>query len=373
MSRRGVNVYKRKDGRWEGRYVKQRRGQKTVFGYVFGRTYRETKQKRDRLGYEWRRYGEGGGKSTLDVISRQWMAEAELFLKESTINKYQYYISGYILPYFGRQKISKITNGNIMDFCRQLLESGGMAKQGLSPQTVTEVMRIIKIMYKYATHRGYSVGFDDGCFMLKPRGLRNAVRVLNTREEGLLRNYLLNNLNASNLGILLCLATGIRIGELCALRWDDISLIESKLYVKHTMQRIKNRSRGGNHRATKIIVTSPKSLSAVREIPLTEGLCIKLAPNYKAGTFFLTGDADKFLEPRTMQYHFQSVLKKCGLPAVKFHALRHTFASQCIEAGFDIKCLSEILGHASVNITLNRYVHPTMDLKRQNMNKLNII
>ena len=121
---------------------------------------------------------------------------------------------------------------------------------------------------------------------------------------------------------------------------------------------------------TKIVVTSPKSDCSVRVIPLTDGICAILMGGYKSGAFLLTGDTEKSIEPRTMQNRFKSILAACNIDDANFHALRHTFATRCVEAGFETKCLSEILGHASVNITLNRYVHPTMAMKRENMAKL---
>ena len=141
---------------------------------------------------------------------------------------------------------------------------------------------------------------------------------------------------------------------------------EQKLHICKTMQRV----RVENGARTKIVTTPPKSECSVRDIPLSDWICKYLGDAYQAGSFLLTGDMEKSIEPRTMQNRFKSVLVACGIEDANFHALRHTFATKCVEAGFDAKCLSEILGHASVNITLNRYVHPTMALKREYMAKL---
>ena len=168
--------------------------------------------------------------------------------------------------------------------------------------------------------------------------------------------------------MLICLYTGIRIGELCALQWDDISLEKKTLHIQKTMLRIQT---DDENQKTKVVITPPKSSCSVRTIPVQDILVEYLA-RFEEGpdAYLLTGSAEKYIEPRTMQNRFKSVLNKCGIHSANFHALRHTFATRCVEAGFDVKSLSEILGHSSVNITLNRYVHPTMEMKRSNMNRL---
>ena len=127
----------------------------------------------------------------------------------------------------------------------------------------------------------------------------------------------------------------------------------------------------GGEKKTKVVITTPKSECSIRTIPLPDSISQLLQKNRKGDeTFFLTGMREKYVEPRTMENRFKKVLMKAGIDEANFHALRHTFATRCIELGFDIKSLSEILGHASVNITLNRYVHPSIELKQKNMNML---
>lgn len=168
---------------------------------------------------------------------------------------------------------------------------------------------------------------------------------------------------------MLCLFTGMRVGEICALKWEDISFQEKSIYVHKTMQRLQiPRS---TSQKTHIIVTSPKSKCSIRTIPIPDNLVQLIQrefPNRQG--YVLASPDEEYIEPRTMQNYFCYVQRQCGLTPVNFHALRHTFATRCIELGFDVKSLSEILGHASVNITMNRYVHPSMELKQQNMQKL---
>ncbi len=170
---------------------------------------------------------------------------------------------------------------------------------------------------------------------------------------------------------MICLLTGIRIGELCALKWEDISLTEKVLHIHKTLQRIQCDESEGYSTRTRIVISTPKSDCSIRSIPIPDCLVDHMKQYYRGQTgYILTANGKRYIEPRTMQNHYRQVLKECEIQYKNFHTLRHTFATRCVELGFDIKSLSEILGHANVNITMNRYVHPTMELKRQNMNRL---
>ena len=163
------------------------------------------------------------------------------------------------------------------------------------------------------------------------------------------------------------------MGELCALTWENIHLDSGVISICQTMQRVENtefKSRRTDMK-TRVIITSPKSSCSIREIPLPAFLIdiLKNTPHSERG-YFLSDSEELFIEPRNLQTHFKTVLKGAGIEDANFHALRHTFATRCVELGFDIKSLSEVLGHANVNITLNKYVHPSMELKRDNMEKL---
>ena len=195
------------------------------------------------------------------------------------------------------------------------------------------------------------------------------MRILSIREQRKLSKYLYEDLSLCNLGILICMYTGLRIGEICALKWQDINLYDKYIYVNKTMGRIQ--VLGDSKTKTKIVVSPPKSISSIRKIPIPNEI-LNILTTYKNNpeAFLLTASDNKYIEPRNMENHFKAVIKKCGIENVTFHTLRHTFATRCVELGFDIKSLSEILGHASVNITLNRYVHPSMKMKEENMNRL---
>ena len=180
----------------------------------------------------------------------------------------------------------------------------------------------------------------------------------------------MNNINYITIGILIAFYTGIRIGELCALKFKDISFETNTILIDKTMQRIQNFK--GDKNKTEILISSPKSECSLREIPIPRFILDLILVNglYKKDAYLLTGEVDRFIEPRTLENKFHKIADICNIENVTFHMIRHTFASNCIEAGVDAKSLSEILGHSSVNITLNRYVHSSMETKKKNMEKL---
>ena len=218
----------------------------------------------------------------------------------------------------------------------------------------------------YASHVKYLEINDLGNIPVKQ--LHKPLRVFSRREQQRLNQYLYANPSLANLGILLTLYTGLCIGELCALRWEDISLKEQDIYIHRTLQRIQTFQVESK---TKIIITEPKSASSIRHIPIPDSM-VKLLKRYEqpGACFFLTGEPKEFIEPRTMENRFNTVTRRCNISGSTFHTCRHTFATRCVELGFDIKSLSEILGHANVAITMNRYVHPSREFKLENMNRL---
>ena len=373
MARRGENIYKRKDKRWEGRYIKEYINGKAKYGYVYAKTYKDVKDKLNvaKLTYE----TSHTAMNTMEPISTvyfkniaiSWLEFIQPQLKKSSIVKYNNLLTTYIFPYFENSSIEDITKEDIDKFSNELLKSGGQKKCGLSPKTVINVISVMKNVFEYATQYGKLDVIDIKKFSIKQP--QKPMRILSLSEQEKLSKYLYEDLSPTNLGILVCLYTGIRIGEICALKWEDISFEEQYLYVHRTMQRIQNKE--NRETKTYVLISEPKSECSIRKIPLPNEL-FKLLVTLRSpkNTYFLTGVSYKFVEPRTLQNHFKKAIKNCKIEDANFHTLRHTFATRCVELGFDIKSLSEILGHASVNITLNQYVHPSMELKQKNMNML---
>ena len=214
-----------------------------------------------------------------------------------------------------------------------------------------------------------------------PKNQKKDARVLNRKEESALLRNLGEEMDLSKFGIYLALRTGMRIGEVCALRWCDISLEREVITVCHTVQRLPleaepmetegSEDTGRVHGRTALSMGTPKSDSSVRLIPLMPdiaALCERFRTESQEA-FVLTG-TEKCMEPRKLQRRLKKCLEECSIEEAHFHTLRHTFATRCVEVGFDVKTLSEILGHSNISITMNQYVHPNLDLKRENMKRL---
>ena len=340
MARHGENIYKRKDGRWEGRY---RNGCKpdgsAKYSSVYSRSYSEVRTLLAKKRIEVQHIV-SKCKLTFEELAELWLCSIKNSIKESTYANYFCKLQKHILPKIGSLKYEKLTANFLNNFVREKLA------EKLSAKYVSDILNVIKAITKFARRTYNCADKAENVIVPKDRKVEEKI-VLSGSQQKTLISYLSKNPTCSNIGIMLTLMTGLRIGELCALKWSDIDLKNGLINVTKTMQRIKNFS-GKN--STKIIITTPKSRTSVRQIPIPKPL-LKTGKNL-------------FAEPRTMQYRFQAILKKIGLPKFNFHALRHTFATNCAALGFDVKTLSELLGHSSVEITLNRYVHSSLDRKR---------
>lgn len=311
----------------------------------------------------------GNKRSTkqLKDIMERWSAQNRFRVKESTYNRYQYLIQSNILPYLGEYRVCDITTELMQNYIHFLLTDSN-TRTPLSPKTVRDTVAVVKQTLRFAKTLGIEAPCDPAALTIRME--KTELRVLSPEEYQRLVNRLLVSESLVDAGVLLALFTGLRIGELCALRWDNINLEEMYLTIKYTMQRIQDRS-DTTETKTRVILTSPKSYCSVREIPLPEFLVSYLRAFEKSdSSFFLTGCPDKYIEPRNLEYQFKRILADLNIETTNFHTLRHTFATRCIESQFDVKTLSEILGHSSVNMTLNRYVHPSLENKRKQMDKL---
>ena len=360
MPKRGENIYKRKDGRWEGRYKSGFKPDGNVkYISVYSKSYAEVRkiiaEKRSKADIYC-----VSCKMTVKELFKLWLENIRLSVKESTYANYVMKLEKHILPYFQNIRYEKLT----VDILNKFVDT--KLSEGLSAKYVYDIAVLIRAVSKFARkYYGYA---DKAEFMKLPRREpRKEKLMLSSEQHTILIEALKKDLTPSNTGVLLAAFTGIRLGELCALKWSDINFGERIITVRKTMQRIKNFDGQGK---TKIVITLPKSRTSLREIPVPDWLLHKLKLLSQSGdSYFLTG-SDKFIEPRTMQYRFKNLLKKLSLPCINFHTLRHMFATRCISLGFDVKTLSEILGHSSVEMTLNRYVHSSLERKRQCMSLL---
>jgi len=314
----------------------------------------------------------------LETIVPQWLENSKMRVKESTYVKYVNLTSNHILPLLGDLEAEKLTTDRIEQFIQSRLEAGNKQGRGMAEKSVKDLLLVLKDICRYAA----LCDVDIPCRfeLIRVRSNENEIQILDKQTQLRLERFLMRDVyNLRKTGILLSLCMGLRLGEICALRKGQILYKEGILQVRSTMQRIQNFNaevdwKGRENRKTRVIITSPKSACSVRDIPMP-GFMIDRLQRLKTSdddVFVLTGTSRKFIEPRTYENVFKRYLMECNMEIVNFHALRHTFATRCIEKGFDVKTLSEILGHANVNITLNRYVHSSMEQKRKWMNEMTL-
>lgn len=323
---------------------------KPVFAYEY---YNDAVKKTDKM----RKIRSGC--QTFAVVAMEWEQSIASHVKESTFVNYQMKIKKHIIPYFGHSEMKQITLSDLYQFILQ------KQKSGLSERYISDIIVLMKSIWKYANQvHGIKNPFH---YFSMPRKKHTEIKLLNESEQNVLKQWIHSNDSLTAVGIALSFYMGVRIGELCALRWTDIDLKRKMIAIKHTLQRIQNPN--GTSK-TKLIFTEPKSITSIREIPIPRCIFPFLKSHQSGPEKYVLSGNDMPIEPRVMQYRFARILKKEHLPSVHFHALRHMFATNCIALGFDIKSLSEILGHASVEITLNRYVHASMKQKQKLMDRI---
>lgn len=371
MSRKGENIRKRKDGRWEGRYKKGiKENGTTDYGSVYGKTYKETKHKliiaKQNLAAKTvpknveRRFGE---------VLKLWEQTNQIRLKGGTKQRYEYLIETHISPELGKLKLSQLTSTTINTFLLKKLQNGRLdGKGGLAPSYVSSIMIVISAAINFAVAEQMCPPLKTPIY--RPTAEAEELQILSLEEQLLLEEFVKNELTPTKVGIMISLYTGLRIGEVCALSWDDIDLKNQVIHVRHTVARVKNDNPASKGK-TKLIIDEPKTKASKRDVPIPSTL-FSIIQEYKciSTSEFIVSDKTVFISPRTFEYRYHKVLDMCGVSSVNYHALRHTFATRCIEAGVDVKSLSEVLGHANVSITLNTYVHSSMSMKKCQLEKL---
>lgn len=366
MPRRGENIRKRADGRWEGRYKENRDKSETVrYRSVYGKTYGEVKEKlalriRENTGNQ----PVSENRLIFCKIAEQWLSEMKRQRKHSTYMKYYNVYNRYIKTQLNGLAVSDI-NASVMNQIvdRQAGDRGVEIGHGLSDSLQKSIYCVINQTLSYA-----SLHYQYPKIVLKRSAVKSKnrpVEILNRTEQAKLLQYLHREPDLSKTGIILCLLTGLRLGEVCSLKWRDIDFKQGILQVNSTVQRIAVED---SDTRTILLETLPKSAFSIREIPLPAHM-LNLLFVYRQSEGYCLGGG-KPMEPRTYQNRFKAYLRASGVQRHKFHVLRHTFATNCIDNGMDVKSLSEILGHSDVQITLNRYVHPTMDTKRKHLESL---
>lgn len=369
MSRRGENIFKRKDGRWEARYIHHYENGHAKYRYLYGKSYAEVKQKRQtELSMpQQQTHSQNKVSLTLEELAQMWLSDIAPTVKESTYTRYYRTVEKYIIPVFGKCPVIKIDCNTVNRFSNTLLTTGGTHASPLSPKSTTDIICVFKSILKYGRINGYPCPTLDG--IRYPQKNNKPVKILLSDHERMMEKILLHSEDTTCLGILFTLFTGIRIGELCGLRWGDINFEASTVRICRTVERISDLSIGAKAK-TKIIITEPKTANSDRLIPIPKFLLEHLKKQRKGKDVYLITGETSFVEPHCFYLRYRRFMKAHQIDNYTFHALRHTFATRCVESGFDTKSLSEILGHANIGTTLMFYVHPTLEQKRLQMERL---
>lgn len=296
-----------------------------------------------------------------------WQSAMQIKQKTATQQKYAYLLEKHIIPHLGNCKVDSLSANTINSFIREKLCCGRLGDSGeLSPSYVRSMAILIGSVLRFADRENICVGTQIEIY--KPTLVKREVEVLSINEQSHLETCLLDEATPTGMGVIVSLNTGLRLGEICALSWDDICWDNHTLTVRGTVARPSSDRISGK---AALRIDTPKTPSSRRQIPIPTKLWTPLRHLYcrSGGKYMLTG-TDKFISPRTYEYRFHRLLESCGIRTVNYHVLRHTFATRCIEAGMDVKTLSELLGHSSVATTMNTYVHSSMERKRMQIEKV---
>lgn len=298
---------------------------------------------------------------TISEIIELWKADKKLYIKKSSYSAYVLLLENHILPVFGSSM--SVTEKDAQSFVFQKLE------QGLSHKTVKDILIVLKMVLKFgAKHKWFDYQPLEIHFPTEREKL--VIEVLSRTNQKKIMNHVKEHFTFRNLGVYICLSAGMRIGEICALTWEDINTETGIIHVRKTIQRIYNIENG--IRKTELILDTPKTKHSIREIPMSRDLLRMIKPAKKIvnnSFFVLTNDA-KPTEPRTYRSYYKKLMDELGMPSLKFHGLRHSFATRCIESNCDYKTVSVLLGHSNISTTLNLYVHPNMEQKKKTIEQM---
>lgn len=305
-----------------------------------------------------------GKKLTVKELGEQWLFHKKMSVKQSTLCNYIRLLNDHIYPYLGDKKYTAFNKNDINQFVSYLMSSGRKdGTGGLSASMTRDIIKVVRAVAKYAQLEYGLKNICEGVVM--PKVKKTEAKALTDKERARLERYLNGNPSLHNVCILLCLYTGLRIGELCGLQWKDIDFRRGCLTVCRTVQRISLEDG-----KTIVSIDCPKTETSARRVYIP-AFILEMLKNFKQkqDAFILSGK-EKPTEPRALQSRFKRILKNCGIAEISFHSLRHTYATMCVEKDFDIKTLSELLGHSDVKVTLNTYVHSSDKLKRKYVRRL---
>lgn len=297
----------------------------------------------------------------ISQIAGLWKEEKRQFVKKSTFAAYSLIVETHLQPAFGN--LTAVTEKDVQDFVLHKLNGG------LSQKTIKDMLIVLRMILKFGAKKNYCVYAPIDVIFPTDRE-RQELEVLSIANQKKIMRFVEENFTFRNLGIFICLSTGIRIGEICALTWDDIDTENGVIHIRKTIQRIYVKENG--IKKTELLIDTPKTATSMRDIPMIKDLYEILKPLKKVVNndyFVLTNEATP-TEPRTYRNYYKKLLDKLGIPPIKFHGLRHSFATRCIESKCDYKTVSVILGHSNISTTLNLYVHPNYEQKKKCIDKM---
>lgn len=298
---------------------------------------------------------------TINQITEEWKEEKKKYVKKSTYAAYQLLIQNHIKPYFG--DLYEVNEEKVQQFVFDKLDAG------LSEKTIRDIIIVLKMILNFGIKNGYLEYIQiDAKFPSKQE--KKDLDVLSKADQKKFMEHLRNNFTFKNLGIFICLSTGMRIGEICGLRWCDVDTVEGVIKVRHTLQRIYIIE--GETRHTELLLDTPKTANSVRDIPMSSELLKMLKSLNKVvnENYYVISNDIKPIEPRTYRNYYKKLCKQLDIPELKFHGLRHSFATRCIESKADYKTVSVLLGHSNISTTLNLYVHPNKEQKKKTIDKM---
>lgn len=298
-------------------------------------------------------------KTTFAAVAQLWSQAKQPLVKYSTMCAYRLTLRSHLLPRFGQ--MTQIAETDVQNFIIDKIN------KGLSKKTVRDIVAVLRAIIKYGARQNI---FESENWQLRYPTIESGSKlpILSLKHQRKLMTYLIEQPNSRNIGILLSLCTGMRIGEVCALEWSCVDLSHRILRIRQTVARIYDCEKG----ATEQVFSTPKTKHSFREIPMSRHLFEALCTVKKHSvSSFVVGSSISAIDPRTYRDYFTRVLKQLQIPPIVFHGLRHTFATRCIECLCDYKTVSTILGHSNVSTTLNLYVHPNLQQKKRCIEKMN--
>lgn len=294
-------------------------------------------------------------------IAEAWKEEKRPYVKRSTFAAYMLTLENHLLPFFGNQ--TELSETIVQSFVLEKLNAG------LSIKTIKDILIVLKMIMKHGV-KNHWMDHAEWDIKYPTVATSSSIEVLTIANHKKILDYVKTNFSFRGLGIYLCLTTGLRIGEICALRWDDINLQNGTLQVKRTIERIYILD--GEKKHTELVINDPKTPNSIREIPLSSEALSLIKPLMKVVNtgFYILSNSNKPIEPRTYRTYYKNLMKSLNIPEIKFHGLRHSFATRCIESNCDYKTVSVLLGHSDISTTLNLYVHPNMEQKKRCISKM---